>query len=158
MSPLFQWQEPRAALDSQWRIYCKLFNNAGSTLFTVVFGFAVIYLFAFFYWGKKIYYTPFLFIGGLLLYFWGESLLRRHSFIVLTDKGIKHHRFLLIPWKNIELYSIDDCDYIATSIRQIKLKARGKWYKFYFDAQRTNETDLRGVLNQFLPQREMVQL
>lgn len=125
MSPLFQWQEPRSVLDSEWKRYCKLFNNASSDLFKLVFGFAAFFLFTFFYWGQKIPRTPFLVIGMILLYFWGESLTRRYSCIALTDKGIKHHRFLLIPWKDIELYSIADYGYAIPSIKQIELKASG---------------------------------
>jgi hypothetical protein len=66
---------------------------------------------------------------------------------------------MLIPWREIELYFIDNEDVKSSPVRRIEIKAKGKWHRFYFDTQQTNETDLRAILSQFLPhEREMTQL
>lgn len=158
MSSLFQWREPHSALDTDWAISRKLFNALSAGLFKVLIFITVIGVISL-YFGTKISPVPGLIILGLIFYFWCNNLIRRNFPITLTNKGISHHLCMLIPWNEIELYSIENEGEISSPLRRIEIKAKGKWYRFYFDTQQTNEADLRAVLNQFLPrEREMTQL
>ena len=122
-------------------------------LFIIVIGLVSLYF------GTKISPVPGLIILGLVLYFWCNNLIRRNFPITLTDKGIRHHLFRLIPWSEIQLYFIEDEGEEHSSMRRIEIKASGKWYRFYFDTQQTNEANLRAIVNRFLPrEREMTQL
>lgn len=155
MSSLFQWQEPHSAVDADWAIYHKLFTDLSTKYFKYFLVLALIGLISLVYWGKNIMLKPSLAMLGLIFYFWCNYHIRKKSIIVLTDNGIRHHFWQLIPWNEIELYSMETQE----SLRRIEIKAKGKWYRFYFDPQETNEAELRAVLNKFLPrEREMVQL
>jgi hypothetical protein len=158
MSSLFQWREPRSVLDADWAVSRKLFNDMSASLFKLLI-ITVIGLIGLYFDGTKISPGPGLIILGLVFYFWCNNLIRRNFPVVLTDKGIRHHLFMLIPWREIELYFIDNEDVKSSSVRRIEIKAKGKWHRFYFDTQQTNEADLRAILSQFLPhEREMTQL
>lgn len=158
MSSLFQWREPRSVLDADWAISCKLFNDMSAGLFKLLLFITVIGLLSL-HFGTKISPVPGLVILGLVFYFGCSNLIRRNFPVTLTDKGIRHHLCMLIPWNEIKLYSIENEGEKTSSLRRIKIKAKGKWYRFYFDTQQTNEVDLRAILNQFLPSEcEIVQL
>ena len=157
MSSLFQWREPRSALDADWAISRKLFNALSAGLFKALIFITVIGVISL-YFGTKISPVPGLIILGLVFYYWCNNLIRRNFPITLTNKGISHHLSMLIPWNEIELYFIENEGEKSSPLRRIEIKAKGKWYRFYFDKQQTNEADLRAVLNQFLPrEREMTQ-
>jgi hypothetical protein len=159
MSSLFQWREPRSALDADWAISCKLFNNISASLFKALLSITLIGLISLHFAGTKISPVPGLIILGLIFSFWCNYLIRRNFPIILTDKGIRHHLFRLIPWSEIQLYFIENEGEEHSSMRRIEIKANGKWCRFYFDAQKTNEANLRAILNRFLPrEREMTQL
>jgi hypothetical protein len=148
MSSLFQWQEPRSALDADWALSRKLFNSLSAGLFKVLLFITAIGLISL-YFGTKISPVPGLIILGLVFYYWCNNLIRRNFPITLTDKGIRHHLFRLIRWNEIELYFIEDEGEEHSSLRRIEIKANGKWYRFYFDTRQTNEANLRAILNRF---------
>jgi hypothetical protein len=159
MSSLFQWREPRNAVDSDWAIYCKLFDDMSSTLFKILLMSLAYLLFSYYVWGTKTTSWSALITLGIIFYFWLSYVIRRNCPVVLTDKGIRHHYLFLIPWGEIKLYSIENYGEETSSIRSINIDGKGKWYQFYFDTQQTNEADLRAVLNRFLPREcEMASL
>lgn len=131
MSSLFQWREPHSAVNADWAVSQKLFTEIITKYSKYFFILALIGLINLVYRGTNILFKPSLTILGLVLYFWCNYLIRKKSIIALTDKGIRHHFWKLIPWDEIELYSMET----KASLKHIEIKSNGEWYDFYFDPQ-----------------------